>query len=459
MERTYTLQDLLAALRRRRTTALAVAAAVAVIGVVVALALPSEYSAQSVVQLEPRRLLADFMPAQPVVPFEDRMRTLKHGILARPVLERVIRETDFFPDLRDDMDQAVDRMRRSVEVRLEGEVAGGPPSLLFVVEVRGRDPQKVARAAESLPRIYAETTRAVMQQQAKALRVTLDAQAEDMSKALAGYEQKILAFKVEHASELPEMVETNARSLGRSQAMVEMTLAGLADARHRKAMLLAAIPEGASSAGMAETALDAALRKVQAAQAAYGPDHPDVLRARREYDEAKARRQDELTSYKKDRIDQQVAAIDSEIRENEAALKGFQAEVASYQSRLDAAPRWGQQLAIMSRDYETLRAKYVSTVSRRADAAASESLLAADVSSLFHVIQPATPSGRPVAPDRPRLLWLALLAAVACGLGAAGVTEWVDSSLRGPEDAGAFGVPVLAAIPRIGPAGRGQHVS
>jgi uncharacterized protein involved in exopolysaccharide biosynthesis len=56
----------------------------------------------------------------------------------------------------------------------------------------------------------------------------------------------------------------------------------------------------------------------------------------------------------------------------------------------------------------------------------------------------------PSAPDRPKLVWLAVLAAIAAGLGAAGIAEWLDASMRGPEDAAALGVPVLAAIPRIG---------
>ena len=67
MERTYTLQDLLAALRRRRLLALVVAGAVLVVGVALALGVPSEYSAVSVVQIEPRRLAYDFFPAQDAV--------------------------------------------------------------------------------------------------------------------------------------------------------------------------------------------------------------------------------------------------------------------------------------------------------------------------------------------------------------------------------------------------------
>ena len=102
MERTYTLQDMLAALRRRKAVALLVGAAVLVTGVAIALLVPAEYTATSTVQVEPRRLPVDFFPAQGVAPFEERMRTIKHGVLARPLLERVVKETDFFPDLADD---------------------------------------------------------------------------------------------------------------------------------------------------------------------------------------------------------------------------------------------------------------------------------------------------------------------------------------------------------------------
>jgi capsular polysaccharide biosynthesis protein len=46
---------------------------------------------------------------------------------------------------------------------------------------------------------------------------------------------------------------------------------------------------------------------------------------------------------------------------------------------------------------------------------------------------------------------VALAAAIVAGLLAATISEYLDSSLRGPEDATHFGVPVLTSIPRIGP--------
>jgi protein tyrosine kinase modulator len=449
MERTYTIQDLLAALRRRRRVALLVGAAFLVVGLGLALGVPSDYVATSVMQIEPRHMALDFLPAQNANPFEDRMRTVKHGVLARPVLERVIRETDFYPGVG--MDEAIERIRRNVEVRLEGEVPVGAPALLFVVEVHGRDPQKVAKAAELLPRYYAEMTRSVMASQARALRETLDAETAQMSKALADDEARMLAFKSAHADELPEMLEDNARAVGRAQAQIEMRLGLVTDVSHRRQAVLASIPEGPSAPGMAEASVDAARRRLEAAQAAYAPEHPDVKRATRELQEVTARRDTELVRFRTGRVGEQLGRLDAEVKEHEARIAQLRKEAEFYQRRIEAAPRWAQQMFNMNRDYEVLRAKYVSTVSRRTDAAVAESLLAADDPLLFRIVEGAVAPGRAAAPDRPKLVWIAILAAIAASLGGAGLAEWLDPSMRGPEDAATLGVPVLAAIPRIGP--------
>ena len=452
MERTYTLHDAVAVLKRRRTLALIVAAAALALGLALALLTPSEWSATSVVQIEPRRLPADFFPAQPGVSFEDRLRTVKHGVMARPVLERVVKETGY--EAQEGTDEAIARLRRNVEVRLEGELPGGAPGLLFVVEVRGRDREKVAKAAELLPRIYAGLTREVLAAQARSLRQILDAQAATLGRQLSDDEARILAFKIQHLQELPEMVETNARSMSRVQALMDMRLGAIGEANRRRADLLAAIPEGQSAPGMAETGLDAAIRKLQGLEASYGEDHPDVIRARRELEEAQARRVGALAQFRRDRIQAQLARIEAGVRDDRAALAALDVERKALQARVDVAPRWGQELANLSRDYEVLRGRYAAAVSRRADAQSAEALLAADDAVLFREVEAASVPSRPFAPDRARLVWLAILAAVVAGLAAAGITEWLDASVRGPEDATALGIPVLAAIPRIGPAER-----
>ena len=450
MERTYTVREMLEALRRRKWVALGIAVAVLAVAAAAILATPAEYRAESVMQIEPHHIPADFFP-QSVTSFEDRMRTLKHGVLARPVLERVLEETGIDPAWKKNPDDAVDRLRRNTEVRMEGEVAGGPPSLLFVVEVRGGDRQKVAQAADLIPRAYADMTRQVLQRQAQNLREALSRQLDELGKRIAAEEQKLIAFRNQHALELPEANDANQRAAATLVAQIDLRLGAVADGQRRRTAIFATIPEAFSDAGLAGGNAEDVLRRLETTRAMYGPDHPDVKRLERQYEEVSSRSAGQQERFRKERLDAQVARVDQEIRENQGVVRQLQAELATIQKRLDAAPRWAEQYRLMSREYETLRGKYGSTLSRASDAQAAEALFVADAPNLFRMVQTAIAPSRPSGPNRVNLLLIALAAAVGAALLATALAEYFDTSLRGPQDANAFGVPVLASIPRIGP--------
>ncbi len=456
MERTYTIREMIEALRRRRWLAIGTAAVTLLVGIVVVLAMPAEYRAQSVVQIEPHRVPADFFPSS-VTSFEDRMRTVKHGVLARPVLERVLRETGIDPNWQKNPDEAIERLRRNVEVRLEGEVSGGPPSLLFVVEVRGPDREKVAKAADLIPRAYADMTREVMQEQARNLQSVLNGQLDELGKQLTREEQKLIAFKSQHALEMPDANDANQRAASTLMSQIDLKLGAIADAQRRRTGLFASIPEAYSDAGLAGGNAEDVLRRLELARSQYGSDHPDVKRLERQYQEVTSRSADQLKKYRKDRIDAQAARLDEEINADQASVRQLQTELATVQKRLDAAPRWGEQYRLLARDWEAIRAKYNSTLSRSSDAKAAEALLAADAPGLFRIVQGAVAPSRPAAPNRSALLLVALAVAIGAGLLATAAAEYFDSSLRGPQDANAFGVPVLASIPHIGPRRSATH--
>jgi succinoglycan biosynthesis transport protein ExoP len=450
MERSYTVRELGAALYRRRRLALAVAAGTLVVAGASILMLPPEYRAQSVVQIEPHVLPADFFPAVSAS-FEERMRSLKHGLLARPVLEKVLDETQLEPRWRKDPDKALERLRRNVEVRLEGEVSGGPPSLLFAVAVRGKDPRKVAQAASIIPHAYAEMTKRVLSIQARNVRMTLERQQASLGRQLADEEEKLVAFKREHAAEVPEANDSNLRAAGAIATQLELHLAAIAEAQRRRGLVRASIPETHSEAGNAEANAEEVLRRLEAARAAYGEDHPVVKRLTRQYEEARQRNAEEQRRFKEGRLAVELDDIAAEVRVHEAAVRGLRKELAMYQRRLDAAPLLGEQYRALSSDLESVRGKYTSTLSRVADAQAAEALLAADSPTMFHELEPAVAPTRPVGPKRLELFLVAIAAALGAGLLAAAGAEYFDTSLRGAQDATEFGVPVLAAIPRIGP--------
>ena len=63
MDRTYSLEDLVAAIKRRRMLFAIVAASVFAIAAVIIAALPNEYRSSAVVQIEPHRVAPEYIPA------------------------------------------------------------------------------------------------------------------------------------------------------------------------------------------------------------------------------------------------------------------------------------------------------------------------------------------------------------------------------------------------------------
>jgi hypothetical protein len=112
-------------------------------------------------------------------------------------------------------------------------------------------------------------------------------------------------------------------------------------------------------------------------------------------------------------------------------------------------PKREQELALITRDYETTRDMFRSLLAKRGEADVAADLEQRQKGDTFRVIEPATLPDRPAGPNRIRLL----LVGLALALGAAGVAvilaEQVDTSYRRADEVRAAGVPVLSTIPRI----------
>ncbi len=127
-----------------------------------------------------------------------------------------------------------------------------------------------------------------------------------------------------------------------------------------------------------------------------------------------------------------------------------------YRQRLDNTPKWGQELSVLNRDYEMMRTKYQSLLSRKVEAEVARDLEARARTGMFTVISSASPPTAPIKPDRVAGMALALIAALGLGALAAVFRELQDDSLRRVEHARELSMPVLAVVPTI-PGGPGRR--
>jgi hypothetical protein len=125
-------------------------------------------------------------------------------------------------------------------------------------------------------------------------------------------------------------------------------------------------------------------------------------------------------------------------------------QIAVYQRRLENTPKREQELAIITRDYQTTRDLHKSLLAKRGEADMAADLEQRQQGETFRVIEPARLPEQPAGPNRFRLL----LVGLALALGASGVAvllaEQVDTSFRRVDEIRATApMPVLSAIPRI----------
>jgi hypothetical protein len=124
--------------------------------------------------------------------------------------------------------------------------------------------------------------------------------------------------------------------------------------------------------------------------------------------------------------------------------------IAAYQARVENVPRREQEYVELSRGYESTRELYQSLMKRYEEAQLAESMEQRQKGEQFRVIEPAIPNSQAAAPNRVRLLLMAVAVSLGLAVGAVVLAEHVDTSFHSIDDLRAFSaVPVLVSIPRI----------
>jgi uncharacterized protein involved in exopolysaccharide biosynthesis len=213
--------------------------------------------------------------------------------------------------------------------------------------------------------------------------------------------------------------------------------------------------------------------ELAAAQERYGPEHPDRIRLEKqvaslEEDLATATAAQaarggsgatRATAGPRDadnpayiQIEAQLSATRNELQavaEEEARLRG---QRASYEKKITLEPQTERDYRDLMRDYENTKAKYQELRSKQQEATVSKNLETDRKGERFTLIEPPLLPEDPVSPNRPLILLLGSVLAIALGIGAGAVSESLDATVRGRRDLMRIvaGAPPLAIIPRIG---------
>lgn len=525
------MQDYLAMLRRRRVLIASISGVVVLAAVIFALALPPVYRASATILIEQQEIPSDLVRSTVSSYADQRIQSINQRVMTRGNLVDIIRKYDLYAEERktEPLETVVERMRQDIQMKMLSADVMDPRSgrpmqatIAFTLSYQNEQPQLAQKVANEITSLYLNENLSTRRQMASQATHFLTEEANRVSQQISELERIMAEFKEKNVDRLPELTQFNiqlAERMDRELSDVDQNIRAANERRIYLQSQLALInprgmlygEDGGRILGPVDR-LKALRAQYIGASAVYAPDHPDLIRMRKEIasleaetgrDGSSAKELDEsLTAARTDlaearkryggahpdikRLENQVAALEAALAKQpttakrsklpadaidnpayiqlQAQLQASETEISSLQRkktelesklhdlerRVATAPIVEQQYKELSRDYENAWIKYKELKAKQTEATLAESLETERKGERFTLIEPPELPEKPFKPNRMLILMVGLVLAAMMGIGGGLFAESINNTVRSQGDIGSvFNVPPLAAIPYI----------
>jgi len=472
----YTPEDFLDIARRRIWLIIIPFVLVSTATAIVAKRTPNLYRSETVILVVPQRIPESYVRSTITSRIEDRLQSIGQQILSRTRLERIILDFDLYAGDRRTapMENVVEIMRRDIEVEtVKGDA--------FKVTYVSGDPKAAMEVTNRLASLFIEENRRDREVLADGTNQFLESQLEDARRRLAEHEKKVQEYRQQYTGELPTQVQSNLQVIQNTQLQVQAIVESIDRDRDRRIVLERSIADASAaderSAGAGTSPVEAqaspeeeelgtARRALRELQARLTSEHPDVARAKRQLRELEAKAapsaaapapQPEIrparptaTAARIRNLQNEMQNIDRQIAYKEAEERRLRGVIATYQARVEAAPKRESELIELTRDYTTLQQLYTGLLAKREDSKIAANLERRQAGEQFRILDPARVPEQPFSPNRTRMNLMGAIAGLALGLGLVALLEYRDTTLRTDDDVlSTLNLPVLAVIPLL----------
>ena len=462
--------------RRRKWIGIAAFVIVLAGGIAAVVSLPNLYRASATVLVERPQVSEAFVRQSVTAELETRIQTIHRQVMSRARLTDVINRLGLYANLRGDVpiDELVERLRREAQLRMQGveQSTGRTETIAFTLSYTGRDPQVVAKVANTLAEYYVEGNSQSRERQASETAGFLKAQLDQVKRELDLEARRASDSKARQAAEL-QQVEASLTALERLNTQLRLNNESQIRALERRQRLEQQLAEAESAPPVAAPVDSAAgqlarlKEELAAARRQYSEQYPEVIRLK----SAIAALESETASKRTTRgngqtsdtapanastrfAKQSLASVEGEIKglkEEEVSLRNL---IAGHEARIDNATNVSQA-AQPSLAYESLNERYQNLLKRSEEAQLAENLERGQNTEQFRILDAAIPPLNPAAPNRLWLLLMSVVVAAAVGLGAIVASEKLDTSFHTVDELQTFtSLPTLARIRLIPSAAR-----
>lgn len=424
---------------RYRWSAILIAWGVSVVGWLVVLSLPNQYTASAVIYVDTTSIMKPLLKGLAVeYDTNDELRVMSRVLLSRENLLSVIRETDMDLgiDTPQQREQLLDRLSRAIEIQ-GGGGRRRDRSNIYEISYVGNSPEQVYKVVSNLLNNMIENTLNSSRTDTVAAQKFLDTQIAEYEKRLSEAEQRLADFKKANVGYMPDEKGNYYARLQRAQDAVEQTRAELrlATQRYRELQkqLSGEQPLLDSNTYQASTAVK--LRqyeeRLKELLNQFTEQHPDVRALRAIIADIKAGKDvgqiesfggsDEEKDvgfnpvYQELKVELSKASV--EVQLLRTRLADNERTVKELKDSIDIIPEVEAQLSKLNRDYDITKGRYLSLVERRESARLAQDAGQSTSEVKFRVIEPPITPVRPSGPNRLLLLMGVLVASLGAGAG------------------------------------------
>jgi len=526
-EDTKELKDYLDAFRRRRASIFLVAGVLFFVTLVGAMVWPSTYQSKATILIEGQEVPTELIRSTITSFATQRIEVISQRVMSRPNLMQIVEKYNLYPSKRahETTEEIHERMRKDIKLDMvTAEVMDPrsghpmPTTIAFSVAYEGEIPETTQKVANELASLYLSENLKNRTEKSAETTTFLTSEAEKLGQHISELEAKLATFKRKNADTMPELSGYNFQLIERTERDITENESQLRVLQERKFHLEGELAQLNPMTPMLgdngdrvldpESRLKMLRSDYLSALSRYSPDHPDVVRLKREIDgleketgsvdssseEAKelSKQRSELAAARQKysenhpdvvRLTKSVADLEQALKKHPAPpekpfveakpenpayitiksqLEGVKSEIAAviaksadlkakqadFEKRLAQTPEVERVYLDMKRDYDNSVKRYQETKSKEMEAEIGQQLEKERKGERFSLIEPPALPEKPVRPNRPAIVILGFILSMAGGLGYAFVAESVDSSVRNVRSVTALlSAPPLSVIP------------
>jgi polysaccharide chain length determinant protein (PEP-CTERM system associated) len=422
---------------RRKRLFIVIALVIMTGGVIFTYSLPKIYEAKSTVFIE-KNVISELVKGIAVTPsMEQTIKVLTYALTSRTILAKVVNELDMTVKKDNDaeLEGILSRINKNISVKVKD-------NNLFIITYKDQNPKIARDFVNTLVRTYIEQNVSSKREESYGAIQFLSDQIGTVKTKLDKADDELRQFKSQQGG----VVNIDEAKLFQEINSAEQKLQ---DMQLRRRHLEGLKPVTRRETDPMQVHLLALQKRHDELKNQFNDNYPELIRIRSEIDSLKQQISKGPAAGAGSADRQEVAKIEAELSALKLTEESLRRYISKNQSLLRQIPTVKAELDRKDVEKRKQKELYDQLLSRQGQSEVAKQMEVQDKTTTFRIVDPAVLPVKPVSPNRVRMILVGVIAGIAGGFGLIFGLDQLSNNIKSVDSLKAFGLPVLAVIPRI----------